>query len=232
MWGAIKTWSLPDWVACNQAPHIRHDALIFLPQTVCNTPFPGKPNPLLPACSQQSHFHPYDRFPMHSCQLNPSSGRFTVPVKPDPQWPVCSQWRQIGRGVRERIPVLPACYQPRQIVRKMRVRIQVLPACSQRSRIVSVIRVTIPLLPACFQPTQNVRDMRVRILSFAACSQELKTIRGVRVSIPPLPANTPWTLIHSNQRYQFHRFQRSQIQCYRRSNFHPSQHTFWHCTSG
>jgi len=204
MWGAIKTWSLPDWVACNQEPQTQHDALIFLPQTVCITRFPGKPNPPLPACSQQSQFHPYDRFPIPSCQLNPSSGRFTLPVKPDPQWPACSQWSQIVRGVREKIPVLPACCQPRQIVREMRVRIPVLPACSQRSRIVSVIRVIIPPLPACFEPTQNVRDMTVRILSFTACSQELKTIRGVRVSIPPLPANTPRTLIHSDQQCRFH----------------------------
>jgi len=39
------------------------------------SPLPAKPNPLLPACSQRSHFHPYQRCRIHRYQLAPSKAR-------------------------------------------------------------------------------------------------------------------------------------------------------------
>jgi len=59
----------------------------------CKTLLPAKPNPPLPACSQQSHFNPYQRSQIHRYQLAPSGARSTANgllwAKPD-----CQRWER------------------------------------------------------------------------------------------------------------------------------------------
>jgi len=91
-----------------------------------NTLLPAKPNPQLLACAQRSHFHPYQRSPIHHHYLAPSNARLSerweweflcyqlapskaistannmFPAKPDPLLPAKLD------------PAWAACYQPSQ----------------------------------------------------------------------------------------------------------------------
>jgi len=118
----------------------------------------AKPNPQIPACSQWSHFHPYQQSLIHHNQLAPSKGSFAPTIEvistatSDASFTPTSEARSTATSL------LPA--KPDTILQaKPDLLLPVKPdpaltACSQGSQIVREVRVSIPPLPVCFQRSQ------------------------------------------------------------------------------
>jgi len=101
------------------------------------TLLPVKPNPPLQACSQWSHFHPYQRSQIHRYQLAPSKAQLPEVKVSIAPLPACSKRSQIVRVESEHSTATSEAR-----LSEVRVSIPPLPACSQRSHIVREVRVS------------------------------------------------------------------------------------------